>query len=185
MIKHVSMSGEFRRVALEGHLIIRPLDLSDDSNEIEQLNALLKEAYGALAESGPAFAASCEGVSATRRRVQEGQCFLAILDEVPVGCVILRVTSTARGPEWYKASGVASIGRLAVRPALQNRGIGKKLLHHAEESARASNCTELAMDTSEQADQLIRMYERWGYVQVSYHQWPGTSFRSVVLSKKL
>lgn len=150
-----------------------------DVNEILLVNELLKAAYPSE------FAASDEDIQATQRRVQEGQCYLGLLDGVLVACVILRTKSKPSAPAWYQRSGVASIGRLAVRPDLQKQGIASTLLKFVEQQAKQLGFSELALDTSENAEPLIRFYEKRGYRIVSYHQWSRTPFKSVVLSKSI
>ena len=59
------------------------------------------------------------------------------------------------------------------------------LLQRAEQWARDSGFAELAMDTAEQAEHLIKLYTRLGYQHVGWVQWPGKRYRSVVLSKHL
>jgi GNAT superfamily N-acetyltransferase len=54
-----------------------------------------------------------------------------------------------------------------------------------EERAKELGAHEIALDTSEHADDLIKMYEKRGYKHVSHVQWGETNYRSVVLSKVL
>lgn len=59
------------------------------------------------------------------------------------------------------------------------------LLNHAEGWAVQRGFGELAIDTAEQATDLIEFYTSLGYRPVGWVQWPGKVYRSVVLSKRL
>jgi ribosomal protein S18 acetylase RimI-like enzyme len=57
------------------------------------------------------------------------------------------------------------IWSIAVAPALQNTGIGKRLLAHAEARARELGLTWLRLYTGEPLTGNIAWYERHGYVR--------------------
>jgi GNAT superfamily N-acetyltransferase len=68
---------------------------------------------------------------------------------------------------------------------MQKQGIGRALLRACESWASKHGFLELAIDTAEQAEHLIKLYNALGYEHVGFVQWPGKVYRSVVLSKKL
>lgn len=166
--------------------------LFNSSDSIKEINALLLLSYKALAEKGMRFAASHEDESATKRNIEDGECFIGILDNEIVTCAMLRIPSKvekigwkANGPSWYQVEGVTTFGRFAVSPNFQGLRIGSKMMDVIENRARVLGFLELALDTSEHADHLIKMYEARGYRFIEYHQWGITNYRSVVMSKKL
>ncbi|MBV6441404.1 MAG: GNAT family N-acetyltransferase [Haliscomenobacteraceae bacterium CHB4] len=55
------------------------------------------------------------------------------------------------------------LGMLTVRPDLQGRGIGKKLLEAAEAHAREQGCQFIYMNVFSTRKELIAWYERLGY----------------------
>ena len=55
------------------------------------------------------------------------------------------------------------IENIAVRPELQGQGLGRRLLAHAEELARAARRTELRLLTNGDFAANIALYERSGY----------------------
>lgn len=70
-----------------------------------------------------------------------------------LGCVAIRREPTG-----------AYIGMLAVRPGLQAKGLGKRLLGEAETLAcRELDATHVRMTVIEQRTELIAWYERRGY----------------------
>jgi ribosomal protein S18 acetylase RimI-like enzyme len=54
-------------------------------------------------------------------------------------------------------------GMLAVDPALQGSGLGRKLLAAAEAHCREAGCSEMTMSTGEDRKELVQWYERQGY----------------------
>jgi ribosomal protein S18 acetylase RimI-like enzyme len=69
-----------------------------------------------------------------------------------LGCVELR----KEGPKLY-------LGMLSVKPNMQDKGIGKKLLHGAEDYARQVMCTHIFMIVIYGRTELIDWYIRHGY----------------------
>lgn len=55
------------------------------------------------------------------------------------------------------------LGMLTVRPHLQGKGIGKKLLKAAEEEAKKQKCTSIFMTVISVRKELIDWYVRHGY----------------------
>jgi ribosomal protein S18 acetylase RimI-like enzyme len=62
------------------------------------------------------------------------------------------------------------IGMLTVSPALQTQGIGKRLLKAAEDHAKQQGYTMAMMTVITVRVELIRFYERQGYVNTGYKQ---------------
>ncbi|MBN8542564.1 MAG: GNAT family N-acetyltransferase [Deltaproteobacteria bacterium] len=164
----------------------------NSSDSIVEINALLKAAYKPLADAGMRYAASHEDVDATLRNIKDGECHLGLFAQKIVSCAVLRIPNQveksgwkSKGPNWYKSPGTTTFGRFAVSPALQSMGLGAKMMDVLECRARELGFTELALDTSEHANHLIKMYERRAYRFIEFHQWEITNYRSVVMSKAL
>lgn len=68
---------------------------------------------------------------------------------------------------------------------MTGRGTGSALMDLVERRAGEKRVTELALDTSEGAADLIGFYERRGYRFIEYVQWEVTNYRSRVFSKTL
>ena len=75
--------------------------------------------------------------------------------------------------------------QLAVDPQLQRRGIGSALIGIAEDVGRSWGRTEMALDTSERADDLIALYTKRGYRVVGEVRRTIVNYGSIVLSKAL
>lgn len=161
------------------------------NDDVSELNNLLVSAYRPLAEQGMRYAASHEDKNATQKNIEDGECHIAIHEGKIIACAILRIPKQelksgwkSNGPKHYSVSGVTTFGRFAVQPELQGQGIGSKLMDIIEARAQYLGFSELALDTSEHATHLIKMYEKRGYKFIEFHQWDITNYRSVVMSKR-
>lgn len=152
---------------------------------IEPLTDLLHEAYAPLALKGMRYLATHQSASKTLERLEEGESYLAFYDDELAGTVTLRKERIESACEHYKKAGVYSFGQFAIKPKFQSFGFGSLMMNMIEERAKELGAIELALDTSEQADNLIAMYEKRGYRHVAYVQWDITNYRSVILSKNL
>lgn len=70
------------------------------------------------------------------------------------GCVLLQ-----------KKADKLYVGMLTVSPGLQNKGIGKVLLQHANQVAKEQCCSALTMTVITLRTELIAWYQRHGYQQ--------------------
>lgn len=158
--------------------------LSDDDS-VSELTLLLNRAYRPLAELGMRYVASWQGDDVTRKRLANGECYVACAGRRIVGTILFADTAATRGCPWYDRPDVASLHQFAVEPELQRLGIGTTLIAVAERRAAEVGAAEIALDTSEHAQHLIEWYARLGYRFVGHADWASTNYRSVVLSKRL
>jgi GNAT superfamily N-acetyltransferase len=174
-IREVDRTGE--------EVVYRLLGPGDD---LEALTAMLHAAYRPLAEAGMRYVASYQDVAITRRRIANGETIVATRGTDLIATVTWRMpgAKSSTSPH-YNRSGVASFGQFAVAPPHQKRGIGSRLLALVEERSRRAGVTELALDTSEGAADLIDFYGVRGYRFIEFIQWDVVNYRSVILSKLL
>ncbi|MDR6979721.1 GNAT superfamily N-acetyltransferase [Streptomyces sp. 3330] len=112
----------------------------------------------------------------------------------------MRGLSTAGSPheEWDAAhgserldfpdpapAGGGSLWQLAVEPSPRGTGLGRRLLAPAESRIVALGSTQVVIDTSSQATDLVDRYCRRGYAPVGTWRWDVTKYDSVVLMKNL
>lgn len=172
-----------RGVPLPTGLAFRPLDASDS---LAELTELLHRAYVSLAAAGFAYVASHQSEETTRARAGSGECWVGVLDGRLVATATLVAPGAARGAPWYERARVSRLQQLAVDPSLQGRGVGSALMDLLEARAREIGAEEIAIDTAEGAERLIRMYESRGYRLVGHVDWrPRTNYRSVIMSLSL
>lgn len=164
-------------------LHIRPLAAGDS---IEELTLLLHRAYKRLADMGLNCVATHQSPDITRKRIGSGVCFVAERGGRIIGTILYRTPGTAGHSPWLDRPDVAHISQFAVEPELQMQGIGSRLMVAAEERAITDGASELALDTAETAEHLIRFYERLGYRYIEPIDWrPHTNYFSVVMSETL
>ena len=164
-------------------VVYRLLKAGDD---LDALTELLHAAYRPLAEAGMRYVASYQDVAMTRRRIEGAETVVAISGGRLIGTVTWRKPGVKLGSAaHYNRPDVASFGQFAVAPSFQARGIGSRLLSIVEERSRASGAVELALDTSEDAAELIAFYRRRGYQFIDHVRWSEVNYRSVILSKQL
>lgn len=161
---------------------IRPLNLADS---IPGLTALLHRAYARLADQGLRYMATHQSDEITRKRIAQGECFVAVTEGTIVGTILFKNAEQASGCPWYNRDDVASLSQFAVEPALQAKGLGRRLVSVVEERATMTGAREIALDTAEPATHLVSWYMRLGYRLIEHAQWTHTNYRSVILSKTL
>ena len=76
-------------------------------------------------------------------------------------------------------------GKFAVEPDLQKLGIGSRLMDFAESLAKSRGKKRMVLDTSENAEHLIKYYNKRGYKYLHSWQWPDVNYKSVVMVKDL
>jgi GNAT superfamily N-acetyltransferase len=171
------------RNSLADPIHIRLFEPSDVS--VVALTMLLHESYASLAALGLRYLATWQPDEITLERALSGECYVAIEKDRIVGTVVFKDPSRTCGCDWYDRPEVASFGQFAVLPELQGRGIGGALLDLCEQRAHETGAAELACDTAQPAEHLIRFYEKRGYRQIETVQWEETNYRSVILSKRI
>lgn len=79
--------------------------------------------------------------------------------------------------------GELSIENVAVGPARQKSGIGRKLMAFAEDEARRQGCTRVTLYTNEKMVENIALYTRIGYVETERRD--VGAFKRVFMAKDL
>lgn len=89
----------------------------------------------------------------------------ALLDDPTVCLVVMRARAELVGTICVRVDteAVAHLGMFAIRPSLQNTGLGKALLQEAERVARARGAWSAEMTVIEQRLELLAWYARRGY----------------------
>jgi predicted N-acetyltransferase YhbS len=128
-------------------IAIRPIRPHDS---IDELTTLLHRSYAGLGNMGLNYTAVDQSVETTRKRLSGGLAFVAVdRQDRLVGTIVFCRPQRSTGSPWLERPEVAHFGQLAVDPALQQRGIGSRLMDLVEEQARAAGAKEIALDTAE------------------------------------
>lgn len=165
--------------------------LLEPEDSLAHLTGLLHRAYKQHMERGIQALAAFQPEEVTRRRISDGECYVALYLGRIVGTIMFKTPEqTARawpGVPWFDRpeGGVASFSQFAVEPEHQGKGIGMELLRRVEERAAAISAEELALSTPEPADWLVSMYRRHGYREVARWHWRETNYDSLIMSRAL
>jgi GNAT superfamily N-acetyltransferase len=163
-------------------ILIRPYQPGDP---IPEITALLHRAYAKPAGQGIRFWASRQDDSVTESRLKKGTSFMAVMGGRFVGTISVYGPDKDSPAEFYRRDDVRYFGQFGVEPTLQGTGLGKRLYLTVEEHCIKNNVKFLALDTCENAKELIEMYQRWGFKQVDRVKWEVVDFRSIILAKEL
>jgi GNAT superfamily N-acetyltransferase len=186
--------------------------LLEPDDSLAHLTGLLHRAYKQHADRGLKALAAFQPEEVTRRRVADGECYIALYMGDIVGTIMFKSPEQTRrawpGVPWFDpaapappapvtpvetehlngthiAPKVASFSQFAVEPDYQGKGIGGELMAQAEARAVALGASELALSTPEPAEWLVSMYLRHGYRRVTRWQWNETNYISAIMSKRV
>ena len=110
---------------------------------------------------------------AVAERVGQGERLLFVAKENATGSLIGTVQVILKQPENQPHR--ADVAKMLVHPNARRRGVGARLLAHAEQSAHSANKTLLVLDTAT-GGEAERLYNRMGWVRVGvipdYALWP-------------
>jgi GNAT superfamily N-acetyltransferase len=186
-LSHVALAGA-KRVLRANHslgaTITKMLHIRSLSNtdSLQEITGLLHRGYARLGAMGLNYTAVDQTSEVTAQRIEGGECFLAIWNGRIAGTVLAKPTDTQSECVYFTKQGVASLRQFAVDPELQGKGIGRALIARCESWAVDTSHAELALDTAEPAEHLVKLYSSLGYNKVGTVQWPGKRYRSVVMS---
>lgn len=160
-------------------------------DSIAELTGLLHRAYAKQVKMGLHALASHQTAEVTRKRVDKGECFVAVDDASGriVGTIMFQEPSWGgapeSGPRWFRRPDVCNFSQFAVEPSLQGRGIGRLLLDTVERRARELNMAELALSTAEPDQELVAFYRARGFRDIDRFDWGVTNYSSLIMSKSL
>ncbi len=108
-------------------------------------------------------------------KAQAEIAYVVIEEGALVGCIFLR-------PE----ADCLYVGKLAVAPAAERRGIGRRLLGIAEDTARALSLPGLRLETRIELTENHAVFGRWGFEKTAENAHPGfTRTTSIEMRKRL
>lgn len=153
-----------------------------DDDDMERITDVIHRGYAALAAKGLRFWGSHQSVEDTIERFAGGIGFVAERDGRIVGTLTVRPPQPESEVEIYRDPHTWCLTQFAVDPDHGGHGIGHALHDAAVDYARAHGARRIALDTAEQADELIAMYTKWGYSIIGACDWrPFTNYASVVM----
>lgn len=141
-------SGHKPQTAVEIH----PLESAGDAIAFRELNEEWITRYFALEEKDREVLEDPEGTILS----QGGQIFIAHLEGQPVGCAAIVPVG----------GGVYELLKMAVSPRLRGLGIGRKLLKHAIDQARACGARSVFLGSNSKLENAVHLYESIGFQHV-------------------
>lgn len=113
-------------------------------------------------ELGERFEGGFELVRATSASAEEltpprGACFVAVLDDQPVGCIALKVDAGGKTGE---------VKRMCVAPTARRLGLGRRLLERLEAHARDRGVRRLRLQTNRALLEARALYRVCGWAEI-------------------
>jgi GNAT superfamily N-acetyltransferase len=164
-------------------LIIRPFFEADD--DIGDLTDLLHRAYAPLASRGLRFTATHQSTEVTLRRLNKGYPLVAEWDGKLAGTITVYSPDPESDVLEYRDESSFHFGQFGVDPIHQGRGIGKALHDAIVDHAREQSAHFMCLDTAAPAEDLIGLYQKWGYVIVSRMSFSSVNYDSVIMRRDL
>lgn len=163
--------------------LLRPLSEFDSLIEITNL---LHISYKPLLDMGLRYLATYQDEFITKERMDDGIGYVLVdVDNRIWGTITIYPPESISGCNWFEKKGVAVFGQFGLHPDIQQQGIGSLIMDKFEKLAMDNGIEEIALDTSEKALHLIKLYKKRGYRIVERAHWAGTNYYSLVLSKNL
>src|ERR1041384_3316074 len=152
--------------------LIRPWNWETD--DLVALTELLHRAYAVLKDQGLNFVATWQTPEITRDRMWGSAPFVMEVEGRIVGTATLSypVIQDPEDPPYFTRSGVALLSQFGIEPEFRGKGLGSKFIRFALDWCRQAGARELALDTADQAVDLLAMYRHWGFQEVGRHRWP-------------
>lgn len=145
--------------------MIEIVRLHPDCEDTEALHRLILDAFAFMdgVIDPPSSAHRLTPVT-LRQKIADEIAFAAMENGQLLGCIFCR-------PE----PGCLYVGKLAVSPLAQGRGIGARLLATAEDTARALNLPALRLETRIELVANHARFGAWGFVKTAETSHPGFS----------
>jgi len=136
-------------------LILRPILTEDEAF----IRALSRRAFATYSRNPARLVASM-------LEERGAETIVAELGGAPVGFAALGFQELARDFGPWKRPIIARLNAIAVLPDAHGRGIGRRLLAHAEEIARARGAVSMTLNTAVTNRRALRLFEPAGFLGV-------------------
>lgn len=150
--------------------------IDQDFDRFEPLLTLIRTAFAYMdGIIDPPSSAHLLTVSGLQQKAKEEIAFIALENRELLGCVFCK-------PE----ENCLYIGKLAVAPIAQGRGVGVALLRKAEAAARERGLAALRLETRIELAENHKRFSAWGFLRTAENAHPGyTRTTSVEMTKRL
>ncbi len=132
-----------------------------DPDEVDVVASLIVDAYAEYAArmSPDAWSSFAQDIANVRGRMFDAELLVAVRDERIVGAVTYYA-------DWRGAQGdAAAVRLLAVPPEQRGTGVGRALMQHAIDTARARDKKRLVLTVTQEMETARDLYEKLGFVR--------------------
>ncbi|HXV30745.1 MAG TPA: GNAT family N-acetyltransferase [Sinorhizobium sp.] len=149
--------------------------LDERFDRYEELLALILAAFAHMdGRIDPPTTARALTLESLRRKARDEVALTVVSGGDLLGCVFLK-------PE----ADCLFLGKLAVAPAAQRRGIGRRLLAAAEETARSLSLPALRLQARIELTENHMTFAAWGFVETGRSAHPGFTRPTSIEMQKL
>lgn len=127
--------------------------------------SLLRQLYSEMDGKPPLAEETIAQIWADLQQLPHSYIYLAYQGKTAVGTFTLVVIPTMMHPGFHRS---ALLDAVMVRPQYRSRGIGRAMVGHALELARAAGCYKLMLSSNLRRERTHRFYESLGFRQ---HGW--------------
>ena len=159
-----------------------------ERGDVPHLTRLLHRAYAELGAAGLNFTAVDQDDETTLRRASGGASWVLVDDDQLVATMTISLPAEEKLRELTPEAAVqgrAWLNQLAVDPTKRGEGLARLLRDQGFEWCARQGATSIGLDTAKPATHLVELYTSWGFTAVDEVQWPGKTYRSVVLTRRL
>ena len=153
------------------------------SDSIDEITQMLHHAFAPMAGLGATCQCVDQSNARTRKRMDRGDCLVAVADRRVVGTLTLEAPDACSPIVHYRKPTVASLHQFAVDPAYQRGGVGRAMLKVAVMWARTRQYAELALDTPSIALDVRSFYVHQGFELVQIVKLADRPYESAVMSR--
>lgn len=155
-----------------------------EPGDTPSLTRLIHRAYAEPGAMGLNFTGVDQSEAVTLARASGGPTWLLVEGQELLGGITMSwpaeqalaaLTTEALAP------GRAWLNQLAVDPEHRNRGVARALRDVGFAWCHRHGARSVGIDTAEPASHLRAIYRGWGFSEVDTIQWPGKTYRSVVM----
>jgi GNAT superfamily N-acetyltransferase len=156
--------------------MIKIVRIDSDFNRLAEVLALIRSSFaymdGAIDPPSSAHRLTLETLA---QKARDEIAFIALEDETLLGCIFLRPEATS-----------LYVGKFAVPPLAQSKGVGFALLGKAEEVALGLGLMALRLETRIELTGNHRRFAAWGFIRTAENSHPGyTRVTSIEMTKRL
>jgi ribosomal protein S18 acetylase RimI-like enzyme len=114
------------------------------------------------------------------------RAMVAELRRTPVGFFVVGIERFPKPFGPWKRPALARLNAIGVLPEAQGRGVGRFLLHHAEEAARDGGAVSMTLMTAETNQKARRLFRSAGYQELyAVEQAYAKGQRGIVMTRAL